>query len=109
METENKTVYLVYIEKGAEEYPEIIAVCSTQEIAEKEMKILKERVDFIKELYQSKYNRDYDTDYELISGDDLIEADEDRYDELVDSVYEFQMKYPELSIKSVYYQEKPLL
>lgn len=103
---ENK-VYLVYSINGDEYFPRVEAVCSSQEIAAKEKQKIEERVKEIKSNYYSEYGNLYDFDCGWIVEDVAIY--DERYDEVVHRVYDYQARHSELEIREIHIRERELL
>lgn len=103
------TVYQSYVDLSDEYDTRELCICRDLKTAEKEKLRKQEEIKSLKELYKTKYNSDYDLDLELIVGNDLITVDEDKYDQLTDSIYTFQSEYPSVKIININIYERPLI
>lgn len=100
-------VYLLYSYNGEEMYPIVESVCATLDAAEKEKQKIVNRVEEIKTAYHSEYENLYDFDCEWIMEDTSIY--DERYDNIVHRVYDWQAKYSELDITGMRIEEKYLI
>lgn len=103
-------VYLVTTQSGAFDYfnYEVISVCSTIEIAEKEMLKIQKDTQNIKTQYFLEFGSDYDSDLESIN-EDLVLDNEDKYIILTNNIIKYQMLYKELDIHTIQIEERELL
>lgn len=100
-------VYLLYSINGDEFYPKVEAVCATAGAAEKEKQKIENTVKEIKAKYHSEYGNLYNFDYEWIMEDTSIY--DERYDDVVHRVYDYQAKHSELEIKEMNIVERELI